>query len=376
MNGQFSRFAGHHSWCFFLLCWKLILSFLLQGPYRTTPSRDNVPQADLWNKRLVRQTALLLVQTLRWFRDNSLLGLDVLRCLPLDRNKFAERTMFKPIFDSVRTALLSERLLPTHGGEYAPANEMRVARTEELRQLLSPTQLGSLFGSGTARTELSWLSGDITQDREPELRRYIVRELGVPEVTPEDLLQKLTKSFLESQSDEWVTRLYEFVAGQPALARQCRKSSIPLVRLTDGSHVAAFEDDQPKAFLPSSITTSFPTVRLSICQPQEAYKFLISLGLTEPDPVDDVVRNILPKYRPNEAPDDEGYEIDIQRIMNAFNTDSNKQREKLVSALRETEFVRAVDGEGTTFVTMPRELYLATERLKELFSGVPDVPAC
>ena len=243
-------------------------------------------------------------------------------------------------------------------------------------ELLSPTQLGSLFGSGTARTELSWLSGDITQDREPELRRYIVRELGVPEVTPEDLLQKLTKSFLESQSDEWVTRLYEFVAGQPALARQCRKSSIPLVRLTDGSHVAAFEDDQPKAFLPSSITTSFPTVRLSICQPQEAYKFLISLGLTEPDPVDDVVRNILPKYRPNEAPDDEGYEIDIQRIMNAFNTDSNKQREKLVSALRETEFVRAVDGEGTTFVTMPRELYLATERLKELFSGVPDVPAC
>ena len=170
-----------------------------------------------------------------------------------------------------------------------------------------------------------------------------------------------------------MTRLYEFVAGQPALARQCRKSSIPLVRLTDGSHVAAFEDDQPKAFLPSSITTSFPTVRLSICQPQEAYKFLISLGLTEPDPVDDVVRNILPKYRPNEAPDDEGYEIDIQRIMNAFNTNSNKQREKLVSALRETEFVRAVDGEGTTFVTMPRELYLATERLKELFSGVPDV---
>ena len=73
-RGVFSYCAGN-----------FILSFLLQGPYRTTPSRDNVPQADLWNKRLVRQTALLLVQTLRWFRDNSLLGLDVLRCLPLDQ---------------------------------------------------------------------------------------------------------------------------------------------------------------------------------------------------------------------------------------------------------------------------------------------------
>ncbi len=171
-----------------------------------------------------------------------------------------------------------------------------------------------------------------------------------------------------------MTSLYEFLSGQPALVRQCRRLNIPIIRLTDGSHIAAFEDDQPQAFLPSSIATSFPTVRPLVCRTGEARRFLISLGLTEPDPVDDVVRNILPKYRSKEISVGEGYRIDIERILKAFDTDSKGQREKLVTALRETTFVMAVDaGNGSSWVAKPSELYLATERLKELLAGVPDI---
>ena len=118
------------------------LGFLVQGPYRTTPSWDNIPRANLWNWRLVRETASLLVETLRWFRDNSLLATDVLRCLPLDQSKFTENSMFAPIFSAVRAALLSEPLLPTYGGEYAAANGMRLARTLDLRELLKSYPTG------------------------------------------------------------------------------------------------------------------------------------------------------------------------------------------------------------------------------------------
>ena len=41
------------------------LGFLVQGPYRTTPSRDNVPRSDSWNQYLVRETAMLLIDALR-----------------------------------------------------------------------------------------------------------------------------------------------------------------------------------------------------------------------------------------------------------------------------------------------------------------------
>lgn len=33
--------------------------FLIQGPYRTTPSRDNVPANDAWNRKLINETAVL-----------------------------------------------------------------------------------------------------------------------------------------------------------------------------------------------------------------------------------------------------------------------------------------------------------------------------
>ncbi len=49
------------------------LGFLVQGPYRTTPSRDNVPRNDPWNQQLITETSALLVESLRSLRDMGLL---------------------------------------------------------------------------------------------------------------------------------------------------------------------------------------------------------------------------------------------------------------------------------------------------------------
>ncbi|HYP12653.1 MAG TPA: DUF3883 domain-containing protein, partial [Bryobacteraceae bacterium] len=346
------------------------LGFLVQGPYRTTPSRDNVPRNDPWNQRLVDETASLLVEALRWQRDHDLLDTTVLRCLPLDPTKFDDTSMFGALFAATKQALSSEPLLPRFDTGLVPASRARLSRTQELRDLLTPTRLAALFDQGQ---ELAWLSGDITQDRAPELRRYLMQELGIAEVTPETIIPKLDKPFLQAQPDAWIQELYQFLNGQPALRR--RVEELPLVRLEDGSHVPPRADGQTQAFLPGKITTGFPTVRASVCAIKTARDFLQELGLTEPDPVDDVVRNILPKYRAEEVDvSDTDYESDIRRIVTAFATDSKGQREKLLAALRETSFVMALDiGDGSKYVSKPSGLYLATERLKELFAGVDDV---
>lgn len=346
------------------------LGFLLQGPYRTTPSRDNVPRSDPWNQYLVEETGSLLVEALRWLRDNELLDTAAVRCLPIDPSKFGEASMFAPLFDVTKEALSSERLLPRFGGGHAPAGRARLGRTQELRDLFSALQLAALLGEDG---ELSWLSGDISQDRAPELRRYLMQELGVAEITPETIIARFDQAFLEGQPDHWILDLYEFLNGQAGLRR--RLDGLPLIRLADGSHVSPRVDGQPHAFLPSTIMTGFPTVRASVCATEPAREFLRSLGLTEPDPVDDVVRNVLPKYQAEEvdvAADD--YEADIGRILAAFSTDSKGQRDKLLAALRETRFVMAVDtGDTSRDVARPGEVYLSTERLKELFTGIPGV---
>ena len=348
------------------------LGFLVQGPYRTTPSRDNVPRNDACNQHLVQETATLLVEALRELRGLGLLDAAALNCLPLDRSQFGEGNMFAPLFEVVSKALCAEALLPRFGGGHIPAPSAKLARTKELRQLLSSDQLTGLLQAGQ---DTAWLSEEISQDRTPELRRYLMQELGVTEIVPETILPKLTKPFLEAQSDDWVVRLYVFLNGQPALLRQGRLGDLPLIRLENGLHVVAHSSGQPQAFLPSAVITGFPTVRPAVCATEDARKFLQSLGLTEPDPVDDVVWNVLPRYAGEDiAVGDAEYETHIRRMLTAFGTDSKAQRDKLIVALRERRFIRALSAEdGAKQWATPDSVYLSTERLKELFAGIPGV---
>lgn len=346
------------------------LGFLVQGPYRTTPSRDNIPPGEPWNQHLVRETSSLLVEAMRWMRDEAMLDVSALRCLPLDREKFPEDSRFAPMFDAVRQAFQEESLLPTFDNRHVTAHQAKLARTQELRELFSPEQVAALFGSEVA----AWLSGDITQDKAPEIRQYLMRELDIDEITPTKLVPSLTKSFLETQSDEWVLRLYEFLSGQEKALRR-HLDTVPLIRLDDGTHVVARENGKAQAFLPSAIATSFPTMRRAVCSTPEVRLFLSSLGITEPDPVDDVVWNLLPKYQQEEVNvGDDTYAADIERIRAAFSTDSTAQKEKLRSALRDTTFVMVVDtGDGKAYVAKPGDIYIATDRLQQLFAGVPDI---
>lgn len=348
------------------------LGLLVQGPYRTTPSRDNVPPRDPWNVKLVQHTAALLLEAVKALKSMGLLNVATLECLPIERANYPEDSMLAPLFGAVLSALASEPLLPRADGGWTAAKNARLARTQELRELLDSRQLAALLG---ASEELHWLSSEITRDTAATLRHYLLHELKITEVTPELILPRLTKRFLEAQPDAWICKLYEFLAGQPALVRQERVYGIPLVRLEDGTHVVATANGQPQAFLPTEFRTDFPTVRRSTSSTAKALEFLKTLGVTEPDAVDDVVRNVIPRYMQTTVEaDDEEYAADIKRLVNAFGTPLRSQRDKLLEALKKACFVMAVDsGDRSEYVARPDEVYLATDRLKELFAGVPDV---
>jgi len=346
------------------------LGFLVQGPYRTTPSRDNVPAQDSWNRHCVAETAAVLRDALLWLRDNELLNTDALRCLPLDQSKFPDGAMFAPIFQEVKNALSTERLLPGHRSGHVAAKRARLARTQELRELLSSAQLSTLFG---AEIQLAWLSGDISQDRTPELRDYLIEELEIEEIRTETIVPKLNAPFLEAQPDKWVRRLYEFLADQKALL--WRAKDLPLIRLTDGKHVRAQVDGRPQAYLPGNVTTEFPTVRDVVCNSEGARGFLMALGVAEPDLVDDVITNVLPRYLVETVQVSEQiYATDVERMLHAQATDSDSRRSRLLDALRNARFVAARE-QHTNLPRMarPGDVYLATERLAELFAGVKGV---
>lgn len=342
------------------------LGFVMQGPYRTTPSRDNVPEADEWNRHLVKETSHLLVDALKELKEIGLLNVSALESLPLDDSL----SRFTPLFDAVRDALRTKQLLPAYNGGHIAAQNAMLARGRGLRDFVSPAQLTALYESDES---LFWLSDEITAVRAPRLHKYLTDILEVGEVTPFGLISKLERTFLESQQDKWIENLYEFLNEQRSNELFMRRK--PLIRLEDGTHTIAQDGDTPKAYLPTENRTDFPIVRASVCQSDEAIEFLKYLGLREPDLVDDVIAHVLPKYGSDTvkvtATD---YQSDIDRMLIAFESDSREQRRRLVSELREVKFIRAVDASHkTAYFVQPEDAYQATEALTNLFEDVPGV---
>ena len=323
------------------------LGFLIQGPYRTTPARDNVPGHDSWNQSLVDETAILLADVLRELRDAGLLTVEVLQALPIDAERFQPRTMFRPLFDAVLESVDRDRLIPLAAGGYGSAAELKLARGAGLRELFPPELLGELYGSSGP---VSFAAESVTENRTPVLWHYLRKELQVDEVTPEAVVNRVTSDFLVARPDRWIGQFYAFLLQNPALWRPKRNwyeepgpaRTKPIIRLEDGSHILPFSPaGRPAAYLPGRTETEFPTVRREVAEIPEARHFLEALTFTEPDVVTEVLEKVLPRYASLDVQnlDSAQHEADLDHIASALNTVNADRRKHLREQLRGTAFL-------------------------------------
>ena len=358
------------------------LGFLVQGPYRTTPARDNIPYKDSWNQTLVHQTAELLRGVLRELRDRGLLTVEVLGAMPLDADRFPPDSMFRPIYDAVSDALRTERLIPVSGGGYAKCADVKLARGAGLRELLSIHQLAQLYRSVEP---VHWVIEDVTENRTPRLWRYLRDEAGIDEVTPESVATRLTTKFLVDQSDAWIAHLYGFLDQNPALWRppQLRRDmpgparTKAIVRLEDGTHVTPFnEQNHPQAYLPGPADTEFPTVRRVIADVPEARRFLEALRLTTPDVIAEVIEKVLPRYASEDTNtlNDDLHRRDLERIAQALCEIPADRRDWLRRQLRTVRFLQADNvATGERLLHVPQALYWRSRDLETYFEANPDI---
>lgn len=356
------------------------LGFLIQGPYRTTPARDNVPTHLEWNQTLVKVTADLLVRVaLPKLKEMGLLTVSCFDTLPIDMDAFPLGGFFFPIADAVRSALLTQELLPAADGSFVTGQQAVLGRGEDLRTLLGREHLKLLLD---VDREMKWLSGEISADNAPRLRNYLRSELEVPEVTPDSLIPTITTSFMEKQTDQWVIAFYGCLLAWEALWKTRRDSGgrstlrdRPFIRLEDSSHVTPFDDDgHPNAYLPLKGKSQVPVVKRHIVEDKGAREFLTRLGLTEPDIVAEVLEEILPKYLHTESPPSAvDHAEHMKVILAAWSTDSIAKRTRLRDKLLETPFVRYhCRVTGDLGYALPTEIYFPTEELLAYFEDNED----
>jgi hypothetical protein len=356
------------------------LGFLIQGPYRTTPARDNVPADDPSNQALVRETATLLADVLAELRRDALLTVDVLRALPLDAARFAPGTMFRPLFETVRTALAQEQFLPLADGGYGAAGQVKLAHGAGVSELLQPAQLGALYGSSQP---LVFAHESISQTRTPDLWQYLRTEICVDEVTPEAVVGLVTSAFLKAQSDDWMARFYSFLYQNSALWRERRDPdeqpglarTRPIIRLEDGDQVAPFDSGgRPAVYLPGAARTALPTVRRAVADVPAARRFLEALEFTEPDVVAEVLQVILPRYAGLDVADLDGaqHDADLECVALALAEAPAGQRQHLMGQLRQTPFLVGENAAtGVSRLMTPATLYQRTKELEGYFDGNP-----
>lgn len=358
------------------------LNFLIQGPYNTTPPRDNIHN-DKWNNRLIRETGNLIAESIPKVRNLGLLDLSFLKTLPILDYFSEEEAVFIPIYTTVKETLLgNEPLLPSNDGAYTIADQALIGTSKPLRDLLTEDQLHSLFNRN------NWLDGEITKDKTPELREYLMNELGVPEIDPERFARNLDEKFIKEQTDDWIIKFYKFLLVQKALWRKrstLEKEGIlrkkPIIRIEDNNLTLPFDSNGiPLAYLPSKDESinklPFPFVKTKIVDNQKAKEFLSlqSLGLREPDAIAWVLEKVLPIYSKmdedfNISLSDNIQHVDwISKTLTKSSDDELKQ--KLMDGLRDTKFIY------TKNIGTSEELYRSPNEgiyLGEAYTGNKDI---
>ena len=371
------------------------LGFLIQGPYKTTPARDNILKDDPFNTRLLKQTAALVVDSLHHLKSMNLLNVSVLEAMPIQERDFPRNGLFRKIYDAVAQELRDKKLLPAEAGGYLSAHEARIGRGTGIRELLLPGQLTYLVKTadmswrwvrsnpnqprlfkGVAETaEAQWLSRDITEERTPELRAYLMQELKIEEITPESFARRITGKFLEKQPDTWLVELYKFLLKHEALWQAYGgMRHKPFVRLEDNSHVSAFGDDGAVAvYLPQKTIKGLRCVKQSLLADSKVQKFFSRLGVREPDVAIEVIKRVLPLYESKQAEiSEEKHAAHIELIRQALHVDSVASKERLISKLRNSFFLfarNAVTGEEAR--RQPGGVYLRNSGLEIFLKDNP-----
>lgn len=347
------------------------LDFLLQGPYKTTPNRENIPLRNEKNEKIIEGSADLVSKSLLQIKRMGLLDVEFLTVLPTDKANERKNEIYTSVHRSVKEALRQKELLPTSTGGYVSANNALLAESEALTKLLDSEDTEILFSKS------DWLDTGITPNRTPALWDYLRDELDVDVVSFDRFARSITADFLEKKSDRWMAEFYAQLRNQKRLWDKRERSVLrrkPMIRTELGDHRAPFEEDEtPRVYLPTEETSEYITVKPSLIEDSQARAFLKEdLGLEAPNLFSELHEHILPRYEgENLGLADRHYLRDLGKMITACQSPGVAEKKKrLTRRLEDLAFLKSVNpSTGEQALRKPDEVYLDTSELREYFDG-------
>lgn len=267
------------------------LQFLLNGPYRTNPSRETISEEDHFNLHLIKETCALMKDVLPQLRELGLLTTQFLNVLPNSNDKL--RNFYAPILDAIIKIFHEHELIPTDDNQYASSVNV-FQGPAPLREVITRDEVAFFTG----REHACWAKG-IQQNTRAD---YFLRALGIQQWGWEQLQNALNDKYSEddydihdddytwlaARNDSWLQKLYIILAdairkgdcSAYALKSDC------IIRVREGgkeTHVTASKAYFPKGRLYADLPQVKKTILVGKNEQarEKIHESLIALGVSE-----------------------------------------------------------------------------------------------
>ena len=265
------------------------LQFILNGPYRTNPSRETISEDDPFNLHLLKETCELMREVLLQLRERKLLTTQFLSVLPNSNDKL--RDFYSPLFETIVETFHDQELVPTDDNQYASAAKV-LQGPARIREVITKEELPFFIG----RPGVCWAKGVQQNSRAENFLRCLSVEQWGWEELQETLRDKYgwtyslndaADAWLAAREDAWLQKLYLLLA--EAIRRaECSEWTLKhcrIIRVLEGgrqNHVKGSE-----AYFPKRRYGNLPRIKTAILQgknqqaKQKIHESLVALGVSE-----------------------------------------------------------------------------------------------
>lgn len=371
--------------CFFSTAESFGSCFISHAPFLLVDNRQQVKVHEEIN-RVFRDAicqlaadALVLIRSIGEKHNERLLTENILRIIPLrnPNERFDKFIGNEHLFLPMKSILLKNKLLLSRSNIYINPSKARLAQPVSLVEVLSADQLSELVPTVPG---IDFLQNAPTS-RDSDAFKYLTEELGILRFTSEDFARRLSPEFMARRSFEWVVRFYRFLNedarelwnanSRRLLYSEMLMRKAPIVKLTDGRWVAPYEKDVLNVFFaPEEGARDYNIIAEEFFNHEASRKFLVDLGVKEPDMRDYILTKLLPKY----AGDDVNIKHStIRRDLDTLIQYSGKvgvdEEKDLYDTIKKSFYVLGRDSTDETFLYRTDQVYYPIKELKEYFKG-------
>ena len=284
-----------------------------------------------------------------------------------------DSVFYEAFYDETVKAFINEELLPTKNSKFTTADKAILARgaaidtrRETIVDLLTAEDNAVVFKNRTI-----WLSTDITIDRTPEIRNFLIATLKVKEVDFDELLTTVNGAFLESKSIEWLIRFYK-IGNRNILTVKDKHLNKEIIRTESGKMVVPFINKKPNVYIASKMTNDpEKIVNKMLSQNEEVRKFFLDIEIEEMGIVESIRTQWLPSLTSCKDECDHGDEIEL--LFLEYDNQKIDTQAELRYLLRNSDCIMYKNVADNICFGKPTDFFMAHGIPKTLYDGCNNV---